>query len=88
MGLVIVILLAGIAVWFLMRTRQPGDGYESQSPRPFRRPERYDDPPPAPSAQKPVITDRRSAELDAQLDEWEAEQRRKDGQPRAGDSDS
>ena len=79
MGLVIVILLAGIAVWFLMRTRQQGDGYEAPNPRPFRRPERHDDPPPAPTSQ-PVITDRRSAELDRQLEEWEAEQRRK-GEP-------
>jgi hypothetical protein len=74
MGLLIVIALAAIAVWFLLRTRH-GEGYESSGPRAFRRPERYDEPPAAPTTQ-PVITDRRSAELDRQLDEWEAEQRR------------
>lgn len=78
--LIVLLWVIGALAWaFLGRTprsrREPRGIREAE---PARRPTRLDDLPPAPAPAAPEhISDARSAELDRQIEAWEAEQRRR-----------
>lgn len=79
--LIVLLWVIGAVAWtFLGRTpKARREGGRNLAPETARRPARRDDlPVQAPPATPQHITDARSAELDRQIEAWEAEQRKDD----------
>jgi hypothetical protein len=83
--LIILLWVIGAAAWaFLGRTPRAKRQPREPGPERMRRPTRPDDLPAAPATEVGAMTDARSAELDRQIEAWEAEQAAGRGEGHAG----